>query len=145
MVTQSINLAVIDRQHGLGVFSGNAKDGDDPHPKHGTGPANGDGASDPSDVAGADGGGERCHQGAEGRDVTDFCARRRSSQHAHAIGQPLQRHQLQPQHQDNAGDGNEADHGPAPDDPVDGLVNGRNQIFHPSAINAAMVTQLRQP
>ena len=70
MVTQVIHLAVVNRQNSFGVFGGNAKEGDQPHPEDRTWPTDGDRSSHTGDISGADGGRQRCHQSLEGTDVT---------------------------------------------------------------------------
>ena len=52
-------------QQGLRVFRGHAEYACEPAPEHGTGTSEGDGRGHSHDVAGTDGGGQGCGQGAE--------------------------------------------------------------------------------
>jgi hypothetical protein len=51
--------AVFHGENCFGIFCGDAEDAGQPHPKHCTGPASGDGCRDANDVARADGGCQR--------------------------------------------------------------------------------------
>jgi len=55
--------AVVAAEQGFGIFECHAEEAAAPHPEHRPRPAQGDGGGDPSDVAGADGGGQGCHEG----------------------------------------------------------------------------------
>ena len=106
MVAESVDFPVANGEHRFGVFGGNAEHGDHPHPEHSAGSANGDGTSNASNVAGADGRRQRCHQRLKWGDVAFVLPRFALQQHANAVGQALQWHEAQPQHQHDAGEGN---------------------------------------
>jgi len=61
--------AVFDRQQPLGVLGADAENPGEPEPQHRPGPAKGDRGRHPDDVAGADGRGQGCGQGAELADI----------------------------------------------------------------------------
>ena len=70
VMTQVIHLAVVNRQNGFGVFGGNAKEGDQPHPEDRTWPTDGDRSCHTGDISRADGGRQRSHQSLKGTDIT---------------------------------------------------------------------------
>ena len=134
MVALVIGLTEVNRQEGLGVFGGDAEHGNHPHPEHGAWAAHGNGTGDTGNVAGADGGGEGSHQRLERRDLPFVLAIRWLQHHPYAIGEPLNRHEAQAQHQHNACDGDQADGGPPPHQAVDwtvDLTDSAVETLHP--------------
>ena len=130
MVAKAVDFPVANREHGLGIFGGNAEHGNHPHPEHGTWATDGDCTSDTSNVAGADGGRQRGHQRLKGGDVAIVLGGIPLQQHANAVGQPLQGHEAQPQHQQDAGEGNQEDHRPPPNDSINWIVDAADELLH---------------
>ena len=129
VVAQFIHLAVVNSEHRLGVFGRDSKEGDQPHPEHGTGSTDGNRCGHPGDVAGAHRCRQRRHQGLEWRDVTLTRLVRLGQHHAHAIGKTQDRHEPQTDHQQDAGEGDQQDRGPAPGEGIDWIIDGRDQTI----------------
>ncbi|CAI8419200.1 MAG: Uncharacterised protein [Cyanobium sp. ARS6] len=69
VVPQFVNLAVVDRQNGFGVFGCDTKESNQPHPEHRTWATDRNRSCHAGDIPCADGGRQRCHQCLEGADV----------------------------------------------------------------------------
>ena len=119
VVALLVHLAVLHRQHRLGILGGHADEGRAPHPEQGPGAADGDGRADTGDVARADRRGQGCHQGIEGGDVTLALLPAAGPQHPKPITDASQRHEAQAEHQDQPGAENQQQHRRAPGPAVD--------------------------
>ena len=131
MVPEFIDLAVVDRQYRFGVFGGDAEEGDQPHPEHGTGATDGNRAGHPGDIARADRGRQRCHQGLEWRNIAFVDGVGCFQQHPGAVSQAQNRHEAESDHQDNACDRDQADGGPTPCERINRSVDGVDQPVDP--------------
>ena len=148
MITVLIRFAEVDGKDRLGVFRGNPEDGDDPHPEHRTGAANGNSTGDPGDVSRTDRGRQRGHQGLERRDLPFAGPVDRLKQHPHAVAELQQRHELQSQHQGDARQSDQADRWPTPHQTVDRSIDRLNNRFeraHPCHEIGWMVSHPPEP
>ena len=79
---------ILDRQQLFDTAGGHAQQGGDPHPEHRARPSQIEGHGDPSNAAGADGGGQRGGQSLERGDAGPCSAARRAEQASRCGGPP---------------------------------------------------------
>ncbi len=128
-------LAVVNRQHDLAVLGGHTDQRGAPHPEQRARAAEEDRRGDAGDVAGTYRCGQRRHQRLERADLTGgFVALGTTAPHQGEAGTNAgQRHELEHDHQHQAGAKDQDQHGRAPDEAVNG-VDEVVQKFHSSTL-----------
>ena len=132
MIAEGIHFPVVNRQDGFGVLGGNPEERHNPHPEHGSGSTDKDGAGHASNVPRPNRGGEGCHQRLERAHISGiaFFCRGRFQHQAEAVAQPLDRHEAEPQHQQDACRSDEQYRGPSPGKAVDRVIDRFDQFLN---------------
>ena len=133
IVALGVPLPEVDSQGHFGELGAHAEQSGDPHPEHGTGTADGDGAGHTGDVAGTHGGrqsGADCLEGGDGTVGGIILFQNAADGIFHGIAEladldkPGPQSQIQA-HADDADDGRQA-----PDEVVQHFVDGSNDFQH---------------
>ena len=132
VITEGIHFPVMNRQDGFGVFGGNPEERHNPHPEHGAGATDKDCAGHTGNVPRSHRGGEGRHQRLEGSHVPGIPVFYRGwLQHqTEAVAQPLDRHEPEPQHQEDTCCSDEQDRGPSPGKTVDRVIDRFDQSLN---------------
>ncbi|MCY1412564.1 hypothetical protein D9M71_279750 [compost metagenome] len=130
-------LAVVHGEHHLAVLGGHADQRGAPHPEDCPGAAEEDRGGDAGDIAGADGGGQTGHQRLERADLAGAVVIFLASlpEQAEGSDDPGQRHEFQPQHEEQAGAEDEDQHGRPPDQAIETIHHGIEE-FHQGVLFA---------
>ena len=113
-----VALAEFHGADGFGVFGGHADQRGHPHPEQRPGAAEEHSGGNAGDVAGADGGRQRGHQGVERADLPLAPAFAALEQQAEASANAQDRHEFQPDLQEKADAQDQDQHQRPPDDPL---------------------------